>query len=384
MTKKPYLSMLLVAFSVASLSACSSKTETAADSNTVRIGVFAPLTGANAGAGELEKRGTELANALYPTVNGKKIELVIADNKSDKVEAANAVTRLIEKDKVSAIIGSYGSSLSMAAGSVVQQAKVPTMGTSPTNPLVTEGNEYYYRVCFIDPFQGTVMSNYAVDNLKASRVAIIQEVSNDYAVGLAKFFTDNFKKRAGKDVVAVANYNTGDQDFSAQLTTIKASKPDAIFAPGNFTETALIIKQARQLGITVPFIGGDTWETPEFIKIGGKDVEGATFSSFFASEKPITAESTKFIDAYKAKFNEEPSAGSALGYDAYLIIYKAMEAAKASDSASIQTALKNTKDFEGAAGIVNFDANRNAIKSAVLKTVKDGKFVFTAVVEPVK
>lgn len=359
----------------------------AAGGDTIKIGVFEPLTGANAGGGQLELEGIKLANKLYPEVNGKKIELVVVDNKSDKVEAATAVARLIEKDKVSAIVGSWGSSLSMAAGDAVRNAKIPTMGTSCTNPLVTQGNDYYFRVCFIDPFQGTVMSNYAFNKLGAKKAAIIQEVSSDYAVGLAKFFTDNFKKLTGDEnsIIAVANYNTGDQDFTAQLTNIKSMNPDVIFAPGNFTESALVIKQARQLGIKTPIIGGDAWEAPEFIEIGGDAVEGVVFSTFFASEKPITAESTKLIDAYKAEYNKEPAAVTALGYDAYLIMYKAIEAAGGSaDPAKIHEALLATKDFQGAAGIVNFDENRNAIKSAVIKTVKDGKFTFMDVVEPNK
>jgi len=356
-----------------------------AEEEVIKLGVFEPLTGANAAGGELEIEGIKLANKLYPEVLGKKVELVIVDNKSDKVEAATAAARLVEKEKVPAIIGSWGSSLSMAAGDIVKNAKVPTMGTSCTNPLVTQGNDYYFRVCFIDPFQGVVMSNYAFNNLGAKKAAIVQEVSNDYAVGLAKFFTDNFKKLTGDEnsIVAVANYNTGDQDFTAQLTNIKAQNPDVIFAPGNFTESALVIKQARQLGINTPFIGGDTYETPEFAEIGGDAVEGVVFSTFFASEKPITTESTKFLDAYKAEYpGKEPAAVTALGYDAYLIIIKAIEAAGSADSASIHQALLDIKDFQGAAGVVNFDENRDAVKSAVIKTIKDGKFTFMDVIEP--
>lgn len=390
---KKLLSLTLVIVMVLSLmiTGCAKNTpapggEPAAPAeDVIKIGVFEPLTGANAAGGELELEGIKLANKLYPEVLGKKVELVIVDNKSDKVEAATAVARLVEKEKVSAIIGSWGSSLAMAAGDIVRNAKIPAMGTSCTNPLVTQGNDFYFRVCFIDPFQGTVMSNYAFNKLGAKKAAIVQEVSNDYAVGLAKFFTDNFKKLTGDEnsIVAVANYNTGDQDFTAQLTNIKAQNPDVIFAPGNFTESALVIKQARQLGIKTPFIGGDTYETPEFAEIGGDAVEGVVFSTFFATEKPITSESTTFMDAYKAEYpGKEPAAVTALGYDAYLILIKAIEQAGTNESIKIQEALVNIKDFQGAAGIVNFDENRNAIKSAVIKTVKDGKFTFMDVVQP--
>jgi branched-chain amino acid transport system substrate-binding protein len=383
------LSTLIV--SSAALTGCgqtsaSDSSSSSSNSNEIKIGVFEPMTGANAAGGALEIEGIKLANELYPEVLGKKVKLVIVDNKSDKVEAATAASRLVEKEKVSAIIGSWGSSLSMAAGDIVKKAKVPTVGTSCTNPLVTQDNEYYSRVCFIDPFQGTVMANYAYSKLNVKKAAIIQEVSNDYAVGLSKYFTDSFKKLTGDEnsIVAVANYNTGDQDFSAQLENIKAKNPEVIFAPGNFTESALLIKQARQLGITTPFIGGDTWETPEFISIGKDAVEGSVFSTFFTSEKPITEESKKFLDAYRKKYNHEPAAVAALGYDAYIMILDAIKRADSTDSVKIKNAINSTKDFQGAAGVITLDENRNAVKNAIIKVVKDGKFVYKDTIEPKK
>ena len=357
---------------------------TSGSGDVIKIGVFEPMTGANAAGGALEVEGIKLANKLYPEVLGKKIELVTVDNKSDKVEAASAASRLVEKEKVSAIIGSWGSSLSMAAGDIVKKAKVPTVAASATNPLVTENNNYYFRVCFIDPFQGKVMANYAFNKLKAKKVAIVQEVSSDYSIGLAKFFTDSFKQLTGDQnaIVGVANYNTGDQDFSAQLTNLKATNPDVIFAPGNFTESALLIKQARQLGITVPIIGGDTWETPEFIDIGKQAVEGAIFSTFFTSEKPITPESEKFLAEYrKENPGKEPAAVTALGYDAYLVILDAMTKANSSDPVKVRDQLAKTKDFPGAAGMITFDENGNAVKDAVIKQVKNGKFTYLDLVK---
>ena len=354
------------------------------ESNVIKIGVFEPITGANAAGGQLEVEGIQLANKLYPEVLGKKVELVIADNKSDKVEAATAAARLVEKEKVTAIIGSWGSSLSMAAGDIVRQGKVPPVGASCTNPLVTAGNDYYFRVCFIDPFQGTVMANYAYKNLNARKAAIIQEVNNDYAVGLAKFFMDSFKQLTGDEnsIVAVANYNTGDQDFSAQLTNVKAKNPDVIFAPGNFTESALIISQAKKLGITCPFIGGDTWETQEFLDIGKEAVEGAVFSTFFATETPITAESAKFIEAYRKEYGKEPAAVAALGYDAYILILDALKRAGTTDRVKLRDEIAKTKDFPGAAGVITLDANGDAIKNAVIKVVKDGKFAYLDTITP--
>jgi branched-chain amino acid transport system substrate-binding protein len=346
------------------------------------------MTGANAAGGAMEVEGIKLANELYPTVTvgGKeyKVELVIADNKSDKVEAANAAQRLVDKDKVSAVLGSWGSSLSMAAGPIVQEAKVPAIGLSCTNPLVTLGNDYYFRVCFIDPFQGTVMANYAYSVAGAKTAVIVQEVSNDYSVGLAKFFTDNFKKLTGNDacVLGVLNYNTGDQDFSAQLTQVKSLNPDVIFAPGNYTESALVMKQARELGITAPFLGGDTWETPEFIDVGKERVEGATFSTFFAVEAATSGMSKTFIDAYKAKYSKEPAAVTALGFDGYLLVLDAIKRADSLDTVKIRDAIASTSGFEGATGTVTLDANGDATKSAFIKTVKDGKFTYLTTVQP--
>jgi len=367
--------VLLVALAVAG---CGEK------SNVIKIGVFEPITGANAAGGQLEVEGVKLANKLNPEVLGKQVELVIADNKSDKVEAATAAARLVEKDKVTAIIGSWGSSLSMAAGDIVKKGKVPTVGASCTNPLVTKGNDFYFRVCFIDPFQGTVMANYAFNKLNAKKAAIVQEVSNDYAVGLANFFTNSFKglTKDDKCIVAVANYNTGDQDFSAQLTNIKSKKPDVIFAPGNFTESALVISQARKLGITCPIIGGDTWETQEFLDIGKAAVEGAVFSTFFATETPITAESKKFLDEYRKEYKKEPAAVTALGYDAYILILDAIKRAGSTDKVKIRDEIAKTKNFEGAAGFITLDANGDAVKDAVIKVVKGGKFTYLDTIKP--
>lgn len=381
--KKPLSVLLSLALVVTMAAGCSSGTTTTSsgDSDVIKIGVFEPLTGANAAGGELEVEGVELANKLRPEVLGKKVELVIADNKSDKAEATTAAARLIEKDKVVAILGSWGSSLSIAAGDVVKTNQIPSVALSATNPQVTAGNDYYFRVCFLDPFQGTVMANYASKKLNAKKVAIIQEVSNDYSVGLAKFFTDSFVKLTGDPnaIVATGNYNTGDQDFNGILTNIKAANPDAIFAPGNFTESALIIKQARALGITAPFIGGDTWETNEFITVGGADVEGAVMSTFFDDTNPLTEAGKTFVAEYKKAYpdRENIAAVTALGYDGYMMTLDAIERAGSADPVAIRDALAATKDFEGATGMINIDANGDATKNeAIIKTVKDGKFTY--------
>lgn len=383
MKKLIALTMIILMVSAVALTGCAPKT--AAESDVIKIGVFEPMTGANAAGGAMEVEGVKLANKLFPEVLGKKIELVIVDNKSDKVEAANAATKLVDNDKVNAIIGSWGSSLSMAAGPIAQEAGIPVVAASATNPLVTAGNEYYFRVCFIDPFQGTVMANYAYNVLGARKAAIVQEVSNDYSVGLAKFFTDAFVELTGdKDaIVEVANYNTNDTEFSAQLQNVAGKNPDVIFAPGNYTESALLIKQAREQGIDLPFLGGDTWETPEFIQIGGDAVEGAVYSFFYDSKAPANENGKLFIEEYKKETGQEPAGVTALGFDAYLVIIDAIERAGSADPKAIRDALATTKGYPGAAGVITLDENGDAVKSAVIKTIQGGEFTYMTTVEPI-
>jgi branched-chain amino acid transport system substrate-binding protein len=356
---------------------------------TVKFGVFEPLTGANAAGGAEELDGIRLAQSLYPTVTAGgvtyKIELAIADNKSDKVEAANAGQSLVDRDKVQVVLGSWGSGLSMAAGPIFRDAKIPAIGLSCTNPLVTKDNPYYFRVCFIDPFQGTVMATYATKNLKAKKAIIVREVSNDYSVGLAKFFADSFVKQTGDPnaIVATFNYTTGDQDFSAQLTQMKSLKADVVFAPGNYTESALVIKQARELGIALPFLGGDTWEIAEFINVGKTAVEGAVLSTFFDNDAPLTPLSKIFVAEYQKKYGKLPSGTAVLGFDGYLLAIDAIKRAGGIDPVKIRDAIAATKGFAGASGYITFTADSNdPVKSAVIKEVKGGKFVYKTTVNP--
>ncbi|MGI6148622.1 MAG: ABC transporter substrate-binding protein [Firmicutes bacterium] len=356
----------------------------AAFAQPIKIGVFEPMTGPNAAGGEMTVEGIELAWEVRSEVLGREVQIIVVDNKSDKVEAANAVSRLIERDQVVAIIGSYGSSLSMAAGDIVKKAQIPTVGCSPTNPLVTLNNDYYFRVCFIDPFQGTVMANYAVNELGAKTAAVIQDVTQDYSVGLAKYFIDAFRRLTGNpnSIVEISSYNTGDQDFTAQLTNVKNKNPDVIFAPGNYGESALLIRQARDLGIDVPFLGGDTWEAPEFLSIGGEAVEGAVFSTHFTAEAPVTPESDRFLEIYRQKYGKEANAFAALGYDAYMLILDVIEKAGSAEPQAIRDGLAKVEGFVGATGIISLDENGDAVKSAVINRVDNGKFVYLTTVEP--
>lgn len=355
----------------------------AAQSDVIKIGVFEPLTGTNAAGGQMTVEGIELAKEMYPEVLGKKVELVIVDNKSEKQEAANAVERLITHDKVNLIIGSYGSSLSMAGGPIAKREGIPVIGCSPTNPAVTLDNDYYFRVCFIDPFQGTVMSNYATATLGAKTAAIIQDVQQDYSVGLSKYFETAFKATNGDaSIVAKLNYNTGDKDFSAQLTEVKSKNPDVIFAPGNFLECGILVAKAREMGINVPMLGGDTWEAEEFLT-QVKDYKDIYFSTHFTAEEPVTEVSTEFLEAFAKKYpDKEVNAFAALGFDTYILALDAIQKANSAEPQAIRDALAKTSGFKGATGIITLDENGDATKTAVIKKVEGGKFVYEAKVDP--
>ena len=357
-----------------------------AKQDTIKIGGCLEMTGGSASFGISSKNGIELAlkNVNQKGVlGGKKVELVVADNKSEASEALNAMQKLISQDKVVAVIGPNLSSACIASSAINNAGKVMAISPLGTNPDVTvdpktgKTREYNFRACFIDPFQGTVMANYAFKN-GARKVAIVQEVSNDYSVGLAKFFKEAFIKLTNDPdcIIDVANYQTGDKDFTAILTNLKAKNPDAVFAPGNFTESALLIKQAHQLGINVPFMGGDTWETQEFIDVGGKDVEGAVMSTAFDREKASTQEAQKFLKAYTDEYKAEPSALSAMAYDAYLIAIDAMKRANSVEPQKIRDAIATTKDLEAVTGKTTLDKNGDAEKAAVIKVVKEGKFKY--------
>lgn len=355
---------------------------------TIKIGVFEPLTGASAAGGELEKQGIDLAHKLYPnvTINGREIpvELKYADNKSDRSESENAAKKLVDDFGANIVLGSWGSSASIAAGPVFKESQVPAIGTSCTSPLVTLGNEYYFRVCYTDPFQGKVMANYAFNEGNYRKIAVIQEESSEYSVTLSKIFMENFKQLTGDEnsITSVGSYDTGDRDFLTQLTAIKDSDAQAIFFPGGFTESALIMKQARQLGITIPFLGGDAWETPEIIKIAGEAAEGAVYSSAYDPAAPLTDRAEEFLGAFAKEYSADALAASALGFDAYLLAIDAIQRAGTVDGPTLRDTLAATKDFEGATGYITLDENGDAIKPAVIKTIQGGRFVYKSFVEP--
>jgi len=350
----------------------------------VRIGVYEPMTGAMAAGGQMTWEGIELANKLHPEVLGLPVRLVLVDNRSDKVEAATAVSRLVEKDQVHAIIGSYGSALSMSGGPIAEAAGIPVVGCSPTNPLVTLGNRFYFRACFIDPFQGRVMAQFAVKDLGAKTTAIIQDVAQDYSVGLANYYREAFINLTGNptSVVAFTSYQTGDRDFTAQLAHVAESKPDVIFIPGYYADGAVLVQQARALGLDVPFLGGDAFEAPEFLEIGGASVEGVYISTHYSADAPVTAASGEFVKQYETAYNKSANAFAALGYDAYMLILDAIQRAGAVDPGKIRDALADTRGFEGVTGVITLDSNGDAVKSAIVLKVEGGAFKTVAVVHP--
>ncbi|HRE83055.1 MAG TPA: ABC transporter substrate-binding protein [Opitutaceae bacterium] len=354
------------------------------DQSSIKIGEYASLTGKEAAFGQSSHKGTLLAiEAINEEggVLGKKIQLVSEDNQSKSGESATIVKKLITREKVVALLGEVASSRSMEAATVAQQFKVPMLSPASTNPKVTEIGDYIFRVCFIDPFQGTALAKFARQDLKAKRVAILTSVSSAYSVGLATYFRERFLADGG-EIVLDSRFTEGDKDFKAQLTAIKATNPDAIFVPGYYTEAALICKQARDLGMNIPLFGGDGWEAPELLKIGGTAVEGTYYSTHYSPESPAP-EVKAFVEKFKKRWNgETPDAMAALGYDSALVLVDAIKRAGSTEPAKIREALATTKDVLGATGRTTIDAQRNATKAAVVIAVKDGKFSFVKAVEP--
>ena len=385
MKLKKLLALTLVScMSVSLLAGCGggSSTGSAGGAKVVKIGVFEPTTGENGGGGFQEVLGVRYAKEKYPTVKigGEeyKVELVEVDNKSDKTEAVNAAQKLVS-EKVSVVIGSYGSGVSIAAGQIFADAKIPAIGASCTNPQVTQGNDFYFRVCYIDPFQGTVMANYAT-NEGAKKAAVITQLGDDYSSGLGSFFKSSFESLGGT-IVSEEQFQTNQTDFKAILTNIKAQEPDVIFAPSSITTAPLIIKQARELGITATIAAGDTWENSTIIENAGASAEGVVLSTFFDEAEPANDEAASFISGFKAYLKENKQeeiipAVSALGYDAYLCALKAIETAGSTDGAKIQEALKGVS-IDGVTGTIAFDEVGDAKKDmAFIKTIENGQFKF--------
>jgi branched-chain amino acid transport system substrate-binding protein len=354
------------------------------ESGGIKVGEYASLTGKDATFGQSSHKGIVMAfeeiNAAGGVL-GQKLELISEDNQSKAGESATVVKKLLARNKVVALLGEVSSGRSLEAAPIALDARIPMIAPAATNPKVTETGDYIFRVCFIDPFQGTVMAKFAQDDLKAKKVAIISSVSNAYSVGLAKFFQETFTNSGGT-VAIEQKYSEGDKDFRAQLTAVKAAGVEAVFVPGYYTESALIVRQARDLGITVPFIGGDGWESDKLLEIGGNALNGCFYSTHFSPENndPNVA---KFVQKFKARWNNEtPDAFASLGYDAAYVLVDAIKRAGTTDGPKLRDALAATKDFVGASGVTTMDQNRNATKGATIIAIKDGKLAFHRTVAP--
>ncbi len=362
------------------------KPAAAATGEPILVGHYASMTGKEATFGQSTDNGIKLAvkeiNAAGG-LNGRPIKLITYDDKGESKEAGNAVTRLITSDKVVAVLGEVASGLSIPGGAVCQQYGVPMISPSSTNPAVTRGKDMVFRVCFIDPFQGFAVAKFTRENLKLAKAAILYDQAQPYSKGLRDEYTKHFKAMGGS-IVADQAYSGGDQDFSAQLTTIKAAGAEAIFIPGYYTEAGNIALQARKMGLTVPLLGGDGWDSEQLAKIGGQAIEGQYYSNHYAPDQPSDAVKN-FVAKYKSEFGgSTPDGLAALGYDAMNILFESMKRAKSLKGTDLRDAIAATKDFKAVTGTISLDAEHNATKSAVIVQMKGGKPVYAATVEPGK
>ena len=349
----------------------------------ILIGEYGSLTGTTATFGQSTDNAIQMA---FDEINaaggllGKKVKVLVEDDQSKPEEAATAVTKLINQNHVVAMLGEVSSSRSLAAAPICQANGVPMISPSSTNPRVTQVGDYIFRVCFIDPFQAEVGARIAWETLKLKKVAILSDVRNDYSVGLQTFFRQHFKQLGG-EIIAEQSYSEGDSDFRAQLTQIKSANPEAIYVPGYYTEVATIARQARELGITVPLIGGDGWDSPRLWEIGGEALNGCYFSNHYSVDDPAPAVQ-KFVADYRKRYNQTPDALAALGYDAARILADAITRAGATSGDKIRDALAATKSFQGVTGQITINAERNAVKPAVVLKIENGKFVYVDTIKP--
>ncbi len=369
---------------VLSLLALQSASLLANEGTPIKIGEIASLTGKEAAFGQSSHKGTLLAieelNAA-DGVLGRQLKLITEDNQTKAGESATAARKLISRDKVVALLGEVASSRSLEMAPIAQSSKIPMVSPASTNPKVTAVGAYVFRVCFIDPFQGTVMAKFAREDLGLRRVAVLTSVSSAYSVGLSKFFKERFLSDGG-EIAIEQKYSEGDKDFRSQLTAIKATGVGGIFIPGYYSEAALIAKQARELGITAALFGGDGWEAPQLLQIGGAALEGCYYSTHYSPEDTSPAVQN-FVKNYKDRFNDEvPDAMAALGYDSALVLADAIKRAGSTQPDAVREALAATRNFMGVTGNTTIDADRNAAKPAVVVAIKYGKLNFFKSVAP--
>jgi branched-chain amino acid transport system substrate-binding protein len=381
---KSVLSLLAAACVAAGLAISTPITFAAEPSGApIKIGSLASMSGGTATFGQSTDKGIRLAAEEKNKAGGllgRPIEIATRDDESSTDKVPLAVLQLIEQDKVVAILGEVASSRSIAAAPSAQKARIPMLSPSSTNPKVTRLGNYIFRSCFIDDFQGLIMSKFTAEDLKLKRAAILKDVKNDYSTGLANVINADFPKRGGT-IVATESYQAGDTNFKTQLTNIKAANPEIVFLPGYYTEISLIVNQARELGLTCPFIGGDGWDSETTLKDGGKAVEGCFFTNHYDASDP-DPKVVEFVKKFKDRYSLVPDAMAVTGYDAANILFAAVERAKTTDGPALRDALAQTKDFPAVTGNITIGPDRNAIKPAVVMTIKDGKFQLVKRVNP--
>jgi branched-chain amino acid transport system substrate-binding protein len=347
----------------------------------VKIGLYLPMTGPAAAMGQMVWEGVQVAHRLQPQVLGQPVQLELLDTRSDRIESANAVSRLIEKDKVAAIIGEVISSDTLAGVPIAERAGIPNISPTATNPLVTQNRQYAFRAAYVDDLQGKVAARFAWENLKARRVAVLIDQAQDYCVGLANFFTQEFKRRGGQ-IVATSYLQTGDQDFTAQISALKAAHPDLIYAPNYYTEDALLAKQLKDLGVKTTVLTGDGAQVPELVTIGGEAVNGMYFTALFHRQGATSELGRRFLQAYEAAYHKQLDAFAALGGDGYFLLTAAMEKAGELNGAKIARALAETKNFTGVTGKFTMGPDHNPIKGVTVIKVENGQFVYQTTINP--
>ena len=391
---KKFLAMMLALVMALSLVACGEQgdsqkgDDSASGDKVVKIGVFEPTSGQNGGGGKKEILGIEYAHSLKPTVtiNGEEysVQLVYADNASDQAKAPTAAQTLISQG-VSVVIGTYGSACAIAAGPLFESAKIPAIGT---NPQVTAGNDYYFRVGYIDPFQGAVMANFAFNEKGSSNCALIIESGDDYSAGFGNYFRQEMERLGGK--ATTLEFQKGEADFSTIMASIKSEGYDGIFAPVSIETAAMIISQARDAGITCPIMAGDTWDDISIAQRTGSKATDIYFSAFFDAADTTNEAGKAFVDGFTKWVAEDAtrvennggvsdviSSVTPCGYDAYMAAVGAIEAAQSTDGATIRDALATLEISGLITGDLKFDENGDAIKNyAVIKTIENGEIVY--------
>jgi branched-chain amino acid transport system substrate-binding protein len=357
----------------------------ATDTGVIKVGEVGSMTGTEATFGTSSDRGIQLAVTEVNSaggIKGKQVQVIALDDEGKPEEAATAATRLISSEHVVALLGEVASTRSLFMAPKAQAAKVPMVSPSSTNEKVTAVGDYIFRACFIDPFQGYVMAKFATETLKLKKAAILRDVRNDYSVGLAKVFNDNFTKMGGQ-IVDNESYSSGDVDFKAQLTNIKGAAPQALYVPGYYTDVGLIARQAREVGLTVPLLGGDGWDSEKLYEIGGAALEGCYFSNHYSVDDP-SPRIQEFVAKFKKAYGGQvPDSLAAQAYDAAGMLFDAMKRAKDLAGPSIREALAQTKDYKGVTGDITMDDKRNASKPAVvLRVGKGGKYEFMGRIQP--